>query len=89
MSLSGEESEQEVAALLRRRGDQGIQLTGRSGNGGMDIRARTERKSLIVQCKRHQTTALTRQSVRELYGSLVYWRADGALLFCNGGFDNG
>ena len=85
MSLSGEEFEQEVATLLRRRGYQGIRLTGRSGDGGIDIRARRERRSLIVQCKRYQKPAGP-AIVRELYGSLVDSRADGALLFCTGGF---
>ncbi len=88
MGLSGEKFEQEVATLLQRRGYRGIQLTGRSGDGGIDIRARRERKSLIVQCKRYQKPAGP-AIVRELYGSLVDSRADGALLFCTGGFTEG
>ena len=88
MNLSGEEFEREVAVLLQRRGYRGVQLTGRSGDGGIDIRARRRRKSLIVQCKRYQKP-VGPSVVRELLGSLVDAKADRALLFCTGGFTQG
>ena len=87
MNLSGIEFERELAALFQRRGYQ-VQSTPSSGDQGIDLIARKNGKTTIVQCKRHKSP-VGPAIARELYGSLIASRADRAILACTGGFTRG
>ena len=87
MNLSGIEFERELAALFQRRGYR-VQSTPSSGDQGIDLVARKNGKTTIVQCKRHKSP-VGPAIARELYGSLIASRADRAILACTGGFTRG
>ena len=87
MNLSGIEFERELAALFQRRGYR-VQTTPSSGDQGIDLIARKNGKTTIVQCKRYKNPAGP-AIARELYGSLTASRADRAILACTGGFTRG
>jgi hypothetical protein len=80
--------EQEVAAFFRKKGHH-VTWTGRSGDGGVDIRLTTqEGAKVIVQCKAHEKP-ITPGAVRELYGTLMHESADEAWLMSRSGFTVG
>ena len=87
MNLSGVEFERELAALFQRRGYR-VQSTPSSGDQGIDLVARKNGKTTIVQCKRYKSP-VGPAIARELYGSLIASRADRAILACTGGFTRG
>ena len=86
-SLGGVEFEEELAKLFRSRGYQ-IQTTPKSGDQGIDLIAKKNGKTAVVQCKRYKG-AVGPAVVRELYGSMVAYGADEAILACTGGFTKG
>jgi restriction system protein len=56
-TMSGEQFEQWVAALLARSGFDQVQVCGRTGDRGADILARTpDGRRVVVQCKRQDWT---------------------------------
>ncbi len=80
--------EQEVAEFFKKQGHR-VEWTGRSGDGGVDIRLATQNgKKIIVQCKAHDKP-VSPGAVRELYGTLLHERADEAWLMSRSGFTDG
>ena len=87
MSLGGVEFEEELGALYRQLGFH-VQSTPVSGDEGIDLILRKDGKRIVVQCKGHKAP-VGPAVVRELYGSMVAYRADKAILACTGGFTRG
>jgi restriction system protein len=80
--------EQEVAAFFKTQGHR-VEWTGRSGDGGVDIRLTTsDGKKIIVQCKAHGKP-VTPGAVRDLYGTLLHEKSDEAWLMSRSGFTLG
>jgi HJR/Mrr/RecB family endonuclease len=86
-SLSGSQFEAELAALFRRAG-YNAELTGFSGDEGVDIWLDTELGKKIVQCKAHHSP-VGPAVVRELYGTQQHFGAAGAILASTSGFTKG
>ena len=86
-SLRGVPFERELAALYRYFGYQ-VRSTPKSGDQGIDLILTKDGKTTIVQCKGQKGPA-SPAVVRELYGALVAFRADDAILACTGGFTRG
>jgi restriction system protein len=85
-AMNGQEFEEFVAELMRRDGFTAVEVVGRAGDGGVDIRARTPQgRHLAVQCKRLKRPAQPRD-VRELLGVLATTHRDhaGMLVSANG-----
>ena len=87
MSLSGTEFERELATLYRQLGYD-VQFTPTSGDEGVDLILRKDGKKTVVQCKSHKYP-VGPATARELYGSLMHFEADSAILACTGGFTSG
>lgn len=87
MSLGGREFEWELATLYRYLGYD-VEATPATGDQGIDLVLRKDGKTTIVQCKSHQKP-VGPAVVRELFGSMVAFRADNAILACTGGFTQG
>ena len=85
--LSGLEFERELGNLCKRRGYK-VSFTPVSGDEGIDLILRKNGKTTVVQCKSHKSS-VGPAVVRELYGSMVAFRADNAILACTGGFTKG
>ena len=86
-SLGGIEFEQELGKLYRARGYR-VEWTPTSGDQGIDIILKRNGKTAIVQCKAQKRPA-SPAVVRELFGSMVAFGADNAILACTGGFTDG
>ena len=86
-SLSGIEFEQELAKLFRARGYH-VQFTPTTGDQGIDLIARKNGKTTVVQCKAYKHP-VGPAVARELYGSMVAYGANDAILACTGGFTKG
>ena len=86
-SLGGIEFEEEMAKLFIARGYY-VQTTPKSGDQGIDLIVKKNGKTTVVQCKAHRRT-VGPMIVRDLYGSMVAYGADDAILACTGGFTKG
>ena len=87
MALGGLEFERELASLFRGLG-YAVEQTPASGDGGVDLILRRQGRTTIVQCK--TTQAPTGPNVvRDLYGTMVAFGANDAILAslsgCTGG----
>ena len=88
LSLSGSELEDEMAVLCRRLGYR-VESTPFSGDGGVDLILRNKNgKKVVVQCKSYQSP-VGPAAARELYGSMMHFGADKAVLVCPAGFTRG
>ena len=87
MSLGGIEFERELASLSRAMGYR-VESTPVSGDQGIDLILRRGGKTTVVQCKAHKSPAGP-SVARELFGSMVHYGADDAILACTGGFTKG
>ena len=87
MSLSGPEFEQELGAQYRQLGYQ-VEYTPTSGDEGVDLVLRKDGRTTVVQCKSYKYP-VGPATARELYGSLMHFGADSAILACTGGFTSG
>jgi restriction system protein len=80
--------EQEVALFFKSQGYR-VEWTGRSGDGGVDIKVTNqEGKKIVVQCKAHQKP-VPPGAVRELFGTLLHEKADEGWLMSRSGFTVG
>ena len=86
-SLSGIEFERELASLFMRIGYE-VEMTPPSRDDGVDLVLRKHDKVGIVQCKRY-SQPVGPAAARELFGSMVAYPADYAILACTGGFTQG
>ena len=88
LSLSGPELEDEMAVLCRRLGYR-VESTPASGDGGVDLILRNKSgKKVVVQCKSYKSP-VGPAAARELYGSMMHFGADKAVLVCPAGFTRG
>lgn len=80
--------EQEVAAAFKKQGHR-VEWTGRSGDGGVDIKLTSQNgQRVVVQCKSHEKP-ISPGAVRDLYGTLLHEKADEAWLMSRSGFTAG
>lgn len=87
-NLNPKRFEQEVAEFFRAQGHR-VEWTGRSGDGGVDIRLiKQDGKRVVVQCKAHGKP-ISPAAVRDLYGTLLHAKADEAWLMSRSGFTLG
>ena len=86
-SLGGVEFERELGKLYRGRG-YGVDWTPTSGDQGINIIPKRNGKTTVVQCKAHKRPAGPAVA-RELFGSMVAYGADNAILACTEGFTDG
>ena len=86
-SLSGKGFESAVGHLLKNLGYD-VVLTGGAGDRGIDLLVSRGDTTTVVQCKQHKAPA-SPAVIRELYGAMVAYGADQALLACTGGFTQG
>lgn len=88
LSLSGSELEDEMATLCSRLG-YGVEFTPVSGDGGVDLILRdNNEEKVVVQCKSYKSP-VGPAAARELYGSMMHFGADRAVLVCPTGFTRG
>ncbi len=87
LNLSGLAFEQQLADLYTRLGFS-ANVTKASGDEGVDIVLTRNRKTIIVQCKQH-SKPVGPAIVRELYGAMISFKADSAILACTSGFTVG
>ena len=87
MSLTGWQFEVEVGKLFKKLGYK-VELTGASGDKGVDIVLKKDAKTTIVQCKAHKKP-VGPAVVRELYGTMMASGVDSAILVSSGGFTRG
>lgn len=77
-SLDGWEFEEEIKIIYEKQGYQ-AKLTSYSADGGIDIKLKKDNKYYIVQCKAHKAQ-LGPSVIRELYGTMISEKANGAIL---------
>ena len=88
LSLSGPELEDEMATLCSRLGYR-VEATPASGDGGVDLILRNSSgRNVVVQCKSYKSP-VGPAVARELYGSMMHFGADKAVLVCPAGFTRG
>ena len=88
LSLDGQQLEDEMEALCSRLGYR-VETTPVSGDGGVDLILRSSGgRKVVVQCKSYKSP-VGPSAVRELYGSMMHFGADRALLVCPVGFTSG
>lgn len=87
ISLDGLEFEVEMATLCETLGYQ-VQSTPISGDQGIDLILKRGGKTTIVQCKAHKAAAGP-SIVREIFGTMIAFGADSAIVACTGGFTRG
>ncbi len=87
MSLTGTEFEREMARVFRALGYR-VKSTPSSGDGGVDLILTRSGKTIVVQCKAHKNP-VGPAIARELFGSMIHFKADEAILACTGGFTGG
>lgn len=85
--LDGRQFERELASLYRKRGYE-VRSVGGPGDGGVDVILQREGRTILVQCKAHRKY-ISPGAVRELYGTLVHYRASEAWLVASRGFHRG
>ena len=87
MSLSGTAFEREMANVLRALGYR-VKSNPTSGDEGVDLILNRPGKTIVIQCKAHKNP-VGPAIARELFGSMIHFKADRAILACTGGFTRG
>ncbi len=86
-AMDGVEFERELGGLFRAIG-YGVERTPISGDQGVDLVLRKNGETTVVQCKAHKN-GVGPAVARELFGSMVAFGAQRAILACTGGFTKG
>jgi hypothetical protein len=86
-SLRGVEFEKELARLYSKLG-YAVEITKGSGDEGVDLFLRKDEKVIVVQCKGHGKL-IGVGAIRDLYGAMIHFEADSAILACPSGFTVG
>lgn len=87
LNLSGEDFEKQLARVLR-EADCQVSLTPRTGDQGIDLVIKHKGKTYLIQCKAH-ASPVGPSAARELYGTLMANKADGAILATLTGWTQG
>lgn len=85
-ALDWQAFEQLVGEALRRQGYNVLEQGGGGPDGGVDLRARRQGKSSVVQCKRWRSQSVGVTLIRELYGVMTADGADAAIFVTVGGY---
>jgi restriction system protein len=85
LTLSWQEFEHLVGEIFRRRGYSVVE-TGKGADGGVDLVARKEGRTVLIQCKHWRTRDVGVSIVRELLGAVAARRASGGVVVTVGGF---
>lgn len=81
LDLNARQFEQRVGLLLKDLGWGNVNVTGGSGDGGVDVQAIHEGQKWVVQCKRYAVgNRVAPNDVRALIGTIELEKADGGLL---------
>lgn len=86
-SLNGFEFEKKIGQLFTSKGYE-VKYTPLTNDGGIDLILNKNNLVVIVQCKAHKTP-ISPSAVRDLYGTLVSYKANSALLISTSGFTKG
>jgi hypothetical protein len=86
-SLRGVEFEVSLARLYSDLG-YAVEITKGSGDEGVDLFLRKDEKVIVVQCKGHGNP-IGVGAIRDLYGAMIHFEADSAILACPTGFTTG
>ena len=84
--LSWSEFEEWVGEALRREGYRVEQCGGRGPDGGVDLVARRDGKTLLVQCKHWKRRDVGVNIIREMFGVMVAEKADECMVITTGNF---
>ena len=91
--LTAKEFEELIAELLAAEGFTNISVTGRAGDGGVDIAARCQRPFIqgcyIVQCKKYYYRRVSPKEVKEFRGSIADRQATKGAFVTTGSFSRG
>lgn len=77
--------EHHVADVFRTQG-YAAQVTPKSKDGGKDIILRKGKVVRLVECKRYNTTKVTRPHIQKFHSAIIDTRADGGYFVTNGSF---
>ena len=86
-SLRGVEFEEALAYLYSNLG-YAVEITKGSGDEGVDLFLRKDEKVIVVQCKGHGNP-IGVGAIRDLYGAMIHFKANSAVLACPSGFTVG
>ena len=86
-SLRGVEFEESLAQLYSSLG-YAVEITKGSGDEGVDLFLQKDETVIVVQCKGHQKP-IGVGAIRDLYGAMIHFKADSAVLACPCGFTVG
>lgn len=86
-SLRGVEFEESLAQLYSNLG-YAVEITKGSGDEGVDLFLQKDEKVIVVQCKGHEKP-IGVGAIRDLYGAMIHFKADSAILACPAGFTIG
>ncbi|MDH0747585.1 restriction endonuclease [Pseudomonas sp. GD03842] len=86
LSLSWREFELLVGEALRRRGFKVQEIGGQGPDGGVDLVARKDGETYLVQCKHWRSVQVGVPVVRELYGAMAAEGAVGGFVVTSGKF---
>lgn len=86
-SLRGVEFEESLADLYEDLG-YAVETTKGSGDEGVDLFLQKDEKVIVVQCKGHGKP-IGVGAIRDLYGAMIHFKADSAILACPAGFTIG
>jgi hypothetical protein len=87
LSLRGVEFEKSLARLYSDLG-YAVEITKGSGDEGVDLFLRKDEKVIVVQCKGHGKP-IGVGAIRDLYGAMIHFEANSAVLACPSGFTVG
>lgn len=83
--MSPYEFEEEISKMFNRFGYK-AKPVGRSHDGGIDVVAKRGGKTFLVQCKKHITSRVGVEKVREFYGVVSRKQANGGFLITTNEF---
>ena len=86
-SLRGVEFEESLGQLYSNLG-YAVEITKASGDGGVDLFLQKDEKVIVVQCKGHKKP-IGVGTARDLYGAMMHFEANSAILACPAGFTAG
>ncbi len=83
--MDGKTFEKACADILKHHGFSKVEITGRSGDGGVDILACKGNVRYAVQCKRYKNK-LGNSSIQEVFSGKAYYHCDKAAVMTNSYF---